>query len=241
MIEVSGLTKNFGAVRALDDVTFQARDGRITGLLGPNGAGKSTCLRILSTVMNPDRGTATIGGTNVVEHPLQARREFGVLPHSAGLYKQFTARENIAYYGRLHGMSDERLQHRLDELTRRLGLEEIADRKAKAFSQGERTKVALARALVHEPKYLLLDEPTNGLDVIATRDLRSWLIELKNQGCCILLSSHLMLDIAALADDLLIIVHGKLAATGTPESLSERFANDDLEDIFVQVVNEAAQ
>ena len=236
MIEVAGLTKSFAAVRALDDVSFEAHNGRITGLLGPNGAGKSTCLRILSTVLIPDQGTAIIDGKNVLADPLAARRVFGTLPHGAGLYPLLTARENIAYYGRLHGMGPAVLERRIDALIERLRLEEIADRKAKGFSQGERTKVALARALVHDPTHLLLDEPTTGLDVMASRELRSWLNELKSQGCCILLSSHVMQEVAALADDLLIIAHGKLAASGTPDSLAERFANQDLEEIFLQAI-----
>lgn len=239
MIEVSELAKAFGAVQALGGVSFEAGDGRITGLLGPNGAGKSTCLRILSTVLKPDRGTATIGGADVVNDPMAARRLFGTLPHNAGLYPQLSARENIEYYGRLHGIDGPALERRLDELVERLHLHAIADRKAKGFSQGERTKVALARALVHQPTHLLLDEPSSGLDVLATRDLRSWLDELKAQGCCILLSSHVMQDIAALADEILIIAHGRLAARGTPDELAAQFANEDLEQIFVEAVSRA--
>jgi sodium transport system ATP-binding protein len=187
MIEVSGISKRFGAVQALDGVSFSARDGRITGLLGPNGAGKSTCLRILYTVLRPDTGTATINGIDVREHPLLARRQLGVLPHGAGLYPQLTTRENIAYFGRLHGLAEAELTARIDDLIARLELGEIADRRAKGFSQGERTKVALARALVHAPEHLLLDEPTNGLDVMATVALRRWLEELRAAGLCIVL------------------------------------------------------
>jgi len=236
MIVATELSKRFGAVQALDRVSFSADTGRITGLLGPNGAGKSTCLRILSTILRPDSGTATIGGVDVTADPLAIRRLCGVLPHGAGLYPQLTARENVRYYGQLYGLEGEALEARVDALVERLKLGPIADRRAKGFSQGERTKVALARALVNEPRYLLLDEPTSGLDVMATRDLRAWLVELKAQGCCILLSSHVMQEVAALADDIVIIAAGRVAASGTPVELATSFANDDLEEIFVEAV-----
>ena len=236
MIEVSGISKRFGSVVALDDVSFSAGDGRITGLLGPNGAGKSTCLRILYTVLKPDTGSAKINDIDVVAHPLQARRELGVLPHGAGLYPQLTTRENIAYFGRLHGIKEPALSARVEQLVERLELDEIADRRAKGFSQGQRTKVALARALVHRPKNLLLDEPTNGLDVMSTLSLRTWLSELKGRGQCIVLSSHIMQEVAALCDDIVIVAHGRIVAQGTTEELRARFGNKSLEDIFVETV-----
>jgi sodium transport system ATP-binding protein len=236
MIEVGGLKKSFGDVKALRGIDFRAQPGRITGLLGPNGAGKSTCLRILSTVMGPDAGRATIGGLDVKKDSLGVRRISGVLPHGSGLYPQLTARENIRYYGELHGLSGSALDSSVDDLIERLALSAIADRRAKGFSQGERTKVALARALVNQPRYILLDEPTSGLDVMATRELRNWLRELKTQGRTILLSSHVMQEIAALADDIVIIAHGRIAAAGTPASLAADFNDDDLESIFVAAV-----
>jgi len=236
MSDVRDLAKSFGALQALRGISFTAAPGRITGLLGPNGAGKSTCLRILSTVFRADRGTATIAGFDVRRDALAARRAFGVLPHAAGLYPQLTARENIRYYGELHGLDRARLERNIERLIERLDLSEIADRRAKGFSHGERTKVALARALVHEPKYLLLDEPTSGLDVMATRDLRQWLTELKAQGCCILFSSHVMQEVAALADELVIIAHGQVAARGAPAKLMADYATHDLEQVFVDAV-----
>jgi sodium transport system ATP-binding protein len=239
MIEIEGIGKSFGAVRALDDVSFNAADGRITGLLGPNGAGKSTCLRILSTVLEPDRGRARIGGTDLKAAPLAARRLLGVLPHGSGLYPQLTGRENIAYYGRLHGLPEAVLAARTEALVARLDLGAIADRKAKGFSQGERTKIALARALVHEPQHLLLDEPTNGLDVMATRHLRDWLRELRRQGRCVLLSSHVMQEVEALVDDLVIIAGGRVTLRGTPAELAHRFPGRSLEEIFVTAVSAA--
>ena len=237
MIEVENISKSFGTVRAVDGVSFTAKDGRITGLLGPNGAGKSTCLRILSTVLKADLGSARIGGIDLDEEPLAARRVLGVLPHSSGLYQQLTGRENIEYYGRLHGLAEDVLARRVDGLVERLELGAIANRKAKGFSQGERTKIALARALVHDPQHLLLDEPTNGLDVIATRHLRDWLRELRAQGRCVLLSSHVMQEVEALVDELVIIAAGRVTLRGAPAELAGRFPGRSLEEIFVEAVH----
>ncbi len=239
MIEVDGISKRFGTVQALEAVSFEARDGKITGLLGPNGAGKSTCLRILSTVLGADAGRARIGGLELGTEPLAARRNLGVLPHSSGLYQQLTGRENIEYYGRLHGMTEPALAARVDALVERLDLGAIANRKAKGFSQGERTKIALARALVHDPQHLLLDEPTSGLDVMATRHLRDWLRELRAQGRCVLLSSHVMQEVEALVDELVIIAAGRVTLQGSPAELAQRFPGHSLEDIFVAAVSGA--
>jgi sodium transport system ATP-binding protein len=239
MIEVDGISKRFGKVQAVDVVSFSAQDGRITGLLGPNGAGKSTCLRVLSTVLRPDLGRARVGGIDLAADSLAARRTLGVLPHSSGLYQQLTARENIEYYGRLHGMAEAPLAARVDSLIARLELGAIANRKAKGFSQGERTKVALARALVHDPQHLLLDEPTSGLDVMAARHLRDWLRELRAEGRCILLSSHVMQEVEALVDDLVIIAAGRVTLTGSPVELAQRFPGRSLEEIFVEAVHGA--
>jgi sodium transport system ATP-binding protein len=239
MIEVERISKRFGTVQAVDAVSFEARDGRITGLLGPNGAGKSTCLRILSTVLRPDSGSARVGGIDLATAPLAARRALGVLPHSSGLYQQLTGRENIEYYGRLHGLAEAPLAARVDSLIARLDLGGIANRKAKGFSQGERTKIALARALVHDPQHLLLDEPTSGLDVMATRHLRDWLRELRAQGRCVLLSSHVMQEVEALVDELVIIAAGRVTLTGSPAELAQRFPGRSLEEIFVEAVQGA--
>jgi sodium transport system ATP-binding protein len=239
MIEVAGISKSFGAVRAVDGVSFTAADGKITGLLGPNGAGKSTCLRILSTVLKSDSGSARVGAIDLRADPLAARRSLGVLPHNSGLYQQLTGRENIEYYGRLHGLDERELGARVDALIERLELGPIAGRKAKGFSQGERTKVALARALVHGPQHLLLDEPTNGLDVMATRHLREWLRELRAQGRCVLLSSHVMQEVDALVDELVIIAAGRVTLTGSPAELAQRFPGHSLEEIFVEAVRGA--
>jgi len=239
MIRVDGLARRFGPVRAVEDVGFEAGDGRITGLLGPNGAGKSTTLRILYTVLRPDAGTAVIDGADVQADPLAARRRIGVLPHGAGIYPQLTARENIAYFGRLHGLAGPALDARIEELVAELDLGAIADRRAKGFSQGERIKVALARALVHAPKNLLLDEPTNGLDVMATRALRALIQKLRGAGHCILFSSHVMQEVAALCDDIVIVDKGRVVAAGTPEALRARFGSATLEDAFVAAIGDA--
>ncbi|HTL50342.1 MAG TPA: ATP-binding cassette domain-containing protein [Steroidobacteraceae bacterium] len=239
MIRVEGLTRSFGAVRAVDGVGFEANDSRITGLLGPNGAGKSTTLRILYTVLRPEGGRASIDGVDVVADPLATRRKIGVLPHGAGIYPQLSARENIAYFGRLHGLEGATLARRVEELVAELEIGGYADRRAKGFSQGERIKVALARALVHGPRNLLLDEPTNGLDVMATRALRALILRLKSAGHCILFSSHVMQEVAALCDDIVIIHKGRVAAAGTPDALRDRFGSPTLEDAFVAAIGDA--
>ena len=236
MIRAQGLSKAFGKIQAVDNLSFDAVDGKITALLGPNGAGKSTTLRMLYTVLKPDAGQALIDGADIQADLLAARRKLGVLPHSAGLYPHLTALENIRYYGRLSGLENAELEQRVSELSAVLDLGPIADRHAKGFSQGERTRVALARALVHRPKNLLLDEPTNGLDVMATRSLRKLLLQLKDQGHCILLSSHIMQEVAALADQIVIIAHGRVVADGTPEQILSRTGADDLESAFVDLI-----
>ena len=236
MIRAQGLSKSFGKVHAVDNISFDAEDGKITALLGPNGAGKSTTLRMLYTVLKPDAGLALIDGVDNQADLQAARRKIGVLPHSAGLYPHLTALENIRYYGRLSGLENAELERRVTELSAVLDLGPIANRHAKGFSQGELTRVALARALVHQPKNLLLDEPTNGLDVMATRSLRKLLLQLRDQGHCILLSSHIMQEVAALADQIVIIAHGRVVADGTPEQILARAGADDLESAFVDLV-----
>lgn len=236
MIRVEQLAKRFGTVQALHDVSFEAADGRITGLLGPNGAGKSTTLRILYTVLRPDRGRAWIDDADVLADPLAARRASGVLPHSAGIYPHLTARENVAFYGRLHGLPGAALDRRLDELIAGLGMQDFADRRAKGFSQGQRTKVALARALVHAPRNVLLDEPTNGLDVLATRALRELILGLKAAGHCVLFSSHVMQEVAALCDDVVIIDHGRVVGCGTAAAIRGRFGGATMEEAFVSAL-----
>jgi len=234
MIEVDGLKKRFGAVQALQDVSFSARDGRITGLLGHNGAGKSTTLRVLSTVIRADEGRALIDGHDCSTDPLQVRRSLGVLPHASGLYAHLSGRENIVYYGKLHGLRDPELQRATDELIERLALGAVAERRAKGYSQGERLKVGLARALIHRPQTIILDEPTNGLDVNAVRMLRELIRELRESGRCVLFSSHVMQEVAALCDDIVIISHGRVVVRGTPAEILATTGAPDLEEAFVR-------
>jgi sodium transport system ATP-binding protein len=236
VIEAAALSKRFGTVDAVSNVSFIARDGEITGLLGPNGAGKSTCLRMMYGVLTPDDGCARIDGLDVRGETSAARAHLGVLPHAAGLYNNLTARENIDYFGALHGMERERLERRAAELAHALGMEGFIDRRVKGFSQGQRIKVALARALVHDPGNLILDEPTNGLDVMAIRSLREMLQGLKAGGRCILFSSHVMQEVAALCDRVVIIGHGRVLADGTPQAIREQSGAQSLEEAFLHVL-----
>jgi len=236
MIVVKDIHKSFGKVRALRGVSFDAPDGRITGLLGPNGAGKFTTLRVLYTVLKPDQGSATIDGIDVVSDGLAARRKIGALPHGAGLYPHLTARENIAYYAALCGVEKATIDDRVDTIIALLEIGDFADRRSKGFSQGQRTKVSLARALVHDPQNVILDEPTNGLDVMAMRSLRNLILKLKDDGRCVLFSSHVMQEVAALCDDICIIANGKVAIDGSADGIRERTGCDDLEDAFVAAI-----
>jgi sodium transport system ATP-binding protein len=236
MIEVRNLHKRFGAVTAVEDVSFSAADGVVTGLLGPNGAGKTTTLRMLYTLVRPDRGSARIDGLDVAERPMEVRRAIGVLPDARGLYPRLTAREHARYAGELHGLSGSLLDKRVDELIELLDMKDIANRRAEGFSQGERMKVALARALVHNPRNVLLDEPTNGLDVMSTRAVRTLIRRLKEQGHCILFSSHVMQEVGALCDRIVVVARGRVVAEGTPDELRARTGKDSLEEAFVSVI-----
>ena len=237
MIGVDGIYKSFGAVRAVRGVSFVAPDGKITGLLGPNGAGKSTTLRVLYTVLKPDRGSAVIDGIDVINDSLRARQRIGALPHGSGLYPHLTARENVAYFARLCGIDRSEVDDRVDEIIRLLEIESFAERRTKGFSQGQRTKVSLARALVHDPQNILLDEPSNGLDVMATRSLRHLILKLKDAGRCVLFSSHVMQEVAALCDDVCIIANGQVAIDDSIDGIRERTGCDDLEDAFVRAIH----
>jgi len=240
MIEVQQLRKSFktrgGVIHAVDGVSFTARAGEITGLLGPNGACKTTTLRMLYTLMHPDAGRVLVDGLDPVEQPAQVRRGLGVLPDARGLYKRLTARENIAYFGRLYGIPEADAARRIDRLAAALGMQEFIDRRTEGFSQGQRTKTAIARALVHDPRNVLLDEPTNGLDVMTTRSLRQFLHQLRAEGRCVLFSSHIMQEVAALCDRILVIAHGRVVAQGTPDELRAQTGRANLEDAFVQVI-----
>ena len=233
MIRVENLRKRFGAVTAVDGVSFTAQDGAVTGLLGPNGAGKTTTLRMLYALMRPDEGSIAVDDVDAVAQPQHAQARLGVLPDVSGLYPRLTPREHIEYYGQLHGLSGQALEMRMQSLMQTLDMGEIANRRTQGFSHGERTKVALARALVHDPRNVLLDEPTNGLDVMSTRAVRNIIRRLRADGRCVLFSSHVMQEVSALCDAIIVIARGKVVAMGTPAELRAQTGHDNLEDAFV--------
>jgi sodium transport system ATP-binding protein len=233
VIELAGVAKRFGAVRALDGVSFAVRDGRITGLLGPNGAGKTTALRVLYGVLAPDAGRATVDGLDLAREREAAQRRLGALPHAHGLSPRLTAREHLAFAGRLHGLSGEALDARIDAVSALLDLGPVLGRRTEGFSQGQRLRVALARALVHDPPNVVLDEPTTGLDVAGTRAVRAILRRLRDEGRCVLLSSHVMQEVAAVCDEVVVVARGRVVATGTPAELMAATGRETLEDAFV--------
>ncbi len=236
MITVTNLHKSFGKVKAVRGVTFEARDGEITGLLGPNGAGKTTTLRMLYSLLPPDEGEIRIDGLDPTRDAMAIKRTLGVVPDGRGLYTRLTARENIRYYGELHGLEKVALESRIEQLTHTLDMDEFIDRRTEGFSQGQRVKVAIARAMVHEPQTVLMDEPSNGLDVMSTRALREYIRSLKNGGHSVVLSTHIMQEVAALCDRIVIIAKGEVAADGTADELLARSGCDSLEDAFVKLI-----
>ncbi|HEY1141030.1 MAG TPA: ATP-binding cassette domain-containing protein [Lysobacter sp.] len=240
MINANDLHKSFktrtGVVKAVDGVSFTARDGEITGLLGPNGAGKTTTLRMLYTLMKPDQGSIAVDGLDAAREPEAVRRALGVLPDARGVYKRLTARENIAYFGELHGMSAADIARRTEVLSSALDMRDILDRQTEGFSQGQRTKTAIARALVHDPKNVILDEPTNGLDVMTTRAMRGFLQQLKAEGRCVIFSSHIMQEVAALCDRIVIVAKGRVVASGSADELRAQTGESNLEDAFVKAI-----
>jgi len=239
MIEARGLGKSFNAVDAVRDVSFVAPDGRITGLLGPNGAGKTTTLRMVSTLVRPTRGSAFVDGLDVTREPLAVRARLGVLSDARGLYARLTARENIAYYAALRAMSPAAIESGIARLADLLDMKALLDRRVDGFSQGERMKVAIARALVHDPRNVLLDEPTNGLDVMTTRSLREVIRRLREAGKCVVFSSHVMQEVSHLCDEIVIVAHGAVVAHGPAEALLAQSGRTDLEDAFVHLAGEA--
>ena len=236
MLKVDNLVKHFGKVKALDGLSFEARDGEITGILGPNGAGKTTCLRTLYGLLKADQGTAMVDDYHVAESPLAARAQLGIFPDKFGLYERLTAYEQIEYFASLHGLTGGPRRDAIERIIDELHMQDIAHRKTAGFSQGQRMKVTLAQALVHRPRNLVLDEPTRGLDVMSTRILRENLVALKEKGHCILFSSHVMQEVAALCDRVVIVANGKKAAEGTPAELCALAGKTQLEDAFVSII-----
>jgi len=236
LIQIQGLEKRYGAVHAVQGVSFEAADGKVTGLLGPNGAGKTTTLRMLSSLVEPDAGRALVDGIDVRQQPREALRRLGMLPDSRGLYPRLTAREHLAYFGGLHGMPKAALEQRTGELAELLDMRELLDRRVAGFSQGERTKVAIARALVHSPHNIVLDEATNGLDVMSTRAMRGVIRRLADSGCCVLFSSHVMQEVSALCDQIVVFARGRVVSVGSPAELRARTGEDNLENAFVKII-----
>ena len=236
MIKVTNLHKSFGDVKAVRGISFEVRDGEITGLLGPNGAGKTTTLRMLYSLLPPDEGEIRIDGLDPTKDAMAIKRTLGVVPDSRGLYTRMSARENIAYYGALHGMSRKIIDSRINELVETLDMADFIERRTEGFSQGQRVKVAIARAMVHSPQTVMMDEPSNGLDVMSTRALRRYILSLKEAGHSVVLSTHIMQEVAALCDRIIIIAKGKIAANGTAQELMEQSNCDSLEDAFVHLI-----
>lgn len=236
MIQVEHLYKSFGNIQALQGVSFSAQNGQITALLGPNGAGKTTCLRILYTLLKPDSGSARIDGLDTQVDALRVKSIIGALPDAHGLYPRLTARENIRYYGRLHNLRGNALEENIDRLVSMLEMQDIEHRRTEGFSSGQRVKVAIARALVHQPTNVLLDEPTNGLDVMSTRSMRTFIRRLRDEGKCVLFSSHIMQEVTALCDKITIIHQGRVAASGSPEEILRDTGQLNLEDAFVAAI-----
>jgi len=241
MIRAEGLRKQFGAVKAVDGVSFTAPDGAVTGLLGPNGAGKTTSLRMVYGLMKPDEGQIEVDGINLLADTKAAQVRLGVLPDVSGLYPRLTAREHIHYFGRLQGLPKAELEDRTRRWLEVLDMGDIADRRAAGYSHGERTKVAIARALIHNPQNILLDEPTNGLDVMSTRAVREVIRRLRGEGRCVLFSSHVMQEVSALCDRVVVIAKGRVAAEGTPDDLRALTGQQNLEDAFVALAGPEAE
>lgn len=233
MIRVQGLHKKFGEIIGVDSVSFTANRGEIYGLLGPNGAGKTSTLRMLYGLAKPDAGTMTIDNIDVQRNILTVQQRIGVLPDSGSLYTRLTARENIAYFGKLQGMTKNAMENSINNLVETLDMTTIIDRKTGGFSQGERMKVCLARAVVHNPDYVLLDEPTNGLDVLTTRSVRAMLLRLKHEGKCVIFSSHIMHEVANLCDRVGIIANGRMVTEGVQADVIANANKDNMEDAFV--------
>jgi sodium transport system ATP-binding protein len=236
VIAIESLSKRYGAVCAVNGVSFRADDGKVTGLLGPNGAGKTTTLRMLSTLVRPDSGRALVDGIDVTTEPHQALARLGVLPDGRGLYPRLTAREHLEYFGALHGLSPAALRVRIAHLVALLDMAAIIDRRVVGFSQGERTKVAIARALVHDPRNVVLDEATNGLDVMSTRAMRTVIRELAAQGSCILFSSHVMQEVSELCDHIVVFSAGRVVADGSPDALRAATGEPNLEEAFMKII-----
>ncbi len=243
MIHVRNLTKHYSDLRrgrfvALAGINFDAVPGQIYGLLGPNGAGKTTALRILSTVLRPTDGTATVNGYDVVTQAPLVRRQIGFVSANTGIYDRMTAFEMVEYFGRLNGLEPDRLAERIEAVFDRLKMNDIRDLLCSKMSTGMRQKVSIARAIVHDPPVVIFDEPTNGLDVLVARALLETVIELRDHLKCIVFSTHIMREAEKLCDRIAIVHHGRILAEGTLRQLQEKYAEKDLEELFFRLISE---
>ena len=244
MIVVDSLVKDFrdlkrGRIRAVDEVTFTARPGEIYGLLGPNGAGKTTCLRILSTVLRPSDGSAIVAGHNVVEDPQAVRQSIGFMSNNTDIYDRMSAVEIVAHFGRLYGMTPSQLDARIDEIFDLLRMDDFRDTLCAKLSTGQRQKVSIARTIVHDPPVLIFDEPTTGLDVLVARTVLKVVERLKEQGKCIIFSTHIMREVERLCDRIGIIHRGRILAEGTLDDLVDEYGQPDVEELFFDVIRRA--
>jgi sodium transport system ATP-binding protein len=242
MIHVRHITKRYadlrrGEIVALRDVSFDAEAGQIYGLLGPNGAGKTTVLRILSTVLQPSSGTASINGCDVVSDASNVRRQIGFVSTNTAVYDRMTAWEMVEYFGRLHGLEDDPLRERMETIFARLQMNEIRDLLGSKMSTGMKQKVSIARAIVHDPPVLIFDEATSGLDVLVARALLKTVAELRDQGKCVVFSTHIMREAEKLCDRVAIVHRGRILAEGTLEELRQQNAEHDLEELFFSLIN----
>jgi sodium transport system ATP-binding protein len=242
MIRVQGLTKEFddfnGLFRALDNVSFEVRPGEIYGLLGPNGAGKTTCLRILSTVLRPTRGLAEVAGINVMHDAEGVRRNIGFMSCNTGIYDRMTAREMVEYFGRLYGLAEDPLQERIEEIFDILQMHDIKDRLGSKMSTGMKQKVSIARTIVHDPPVIIFDEPTSGLDVLVARNVLKTVEILKEQGKCIIFSTHIMREVEKLCDRISVIHRGQILDEGTLPELADRHDQPDVEELFFDLIQQ---
>jgi sodium transport system ATP-binding protein len=243
MIVASNLCKTFkdkkrGEIQAVDNVSFDCKAGEVFGLLGPNGAGKTTTLRLLSTSLRPTSGTATICGTDVKDQPEKVRSLIGFLSGNTGLYGRLTAREMVAYFGRLYGMQDADIATRIEQLFAMLDMHDFADARNDKLSTGMKQKVSIARSVVHDPPVMVFDEPTTGLDVMSSRTIVDFIRKCRDDNKCVIFSTHIMSEATRLCDRVAIIHNGRIYAGGTPEDLLRQTGLDNLEDAFIKIVGE---
>lgn len=245
MIVVDELTKVFpdkkkGQIHAVSRLSFRAEPGRIYGLLGANGAGKTTTLRMLATLLKPTSGNAVVGGADLARDPAEVRRRIGFLSTATALYGRLTAREQVQYFGQLHGLPDSTLHTRIDALFDRLGIHDFATRRCDKLSTGQKQRVSIARTLVHDPAVMIFDEPTLGLDIFSARTILQFIRECRDAGKTVLFSTHVMAEVERLCDQVGIIHAGRLQAQGTVQELRERYSETDLEEVFIKAVGSSA-